>query len=311
MTVKGLLILFTIFALSSNLKFTVISQGFTNKIPSFNNLVVKNQEELKRVWDSLGIVDEVPTIDFKKELVIVIVPRGRTESAVEVSTLEQKTNTVEVRYLVRPMLTDSKTYSGLNSPYLIAKLFPTDPQNLNVKFIEDLPKPPIPEGNSIGLLPVDASVLKQYSNNNISQYFPLDRGNVWTYRVESQGKTHDETYSILSLSQDGWSIFDNFFGQKNIALRIDPFGTIFITSDKGTKTFYNLGIQQSFKHSEFITLAGRFDDLMVVTVPGGDKFWFKDVYAKGVGLIYHEHNSPKGLVKYTLINAEVRGKKYP
>jgi len=126
-TVKGLLILFTIFALSSNLKFTVISQGLTNKIPSFNNLVVKNQEELKRVWDSLGIVDEVPTIDFKKELVIVIVPRGRTESAVEVSTLEQKTNTVEVRYLVRPMLTDSKTYSGLNSPYLIAKLFPTDP----------------------------------------------------------------------------------------------------------------------------------------------------------------------------------------
>ncbi|HLE26155.1 MAG TPA: hypothetical protein VI935_11000 [Thermodesulfobacteriota bacterium] len=311
MTVKGLLVLFTIFALSSNLKFSVISQGLTNKIPSFNNLVVKNQEVLKRVWDSLGIVGEVPIIDFKKELVIVIVPKGRIGSAVEVSTLEQKTSAVEVRYVVIPVLTDSKTHSGLDSPYLIAKLFLTDPQKLNVKFIEDLPKPPIPEGTSIGRLPVDASVLRQYSNNNISQYFPLDRGNVWTYRVESQGRSYDETYSILSVSQDGWSIFDNFFGQKNIALRIDPFGIILITSDKGTRTFYNLDIQHSYKHSEFVTLAGKFDDLMVVTVPDGDKFWFKDVYAKGVGLIYHEHKSPKGLVKYTLINAEVSGKEYP
>ena len=311
MTVKGLLVLFTIFALSSNLKFSVISQGLTNKIPSFNNLVVKNQEVLKRVWDSLGIVGEVPIIDFKKELVIVIVPKGRIGSAVEVSTLEQKTSAVEVRYVVIPVLTDSKTHSGLDSPYLIAKLFLTDPQKLNVKFIEDLPKPPIPEGTSIGRLPVDASVLRQYSNNNLSQYFPLDRGNVWTYRVESQGRSYDETYSILSVSQDGWSIFDNFFGQKNIALRIDPFGIILITSDKGTRTFYNLDIQHSYKHSEFVTLAGKFDDLMVVTVPDGDKFWFKDVYAKGVGLIYHEHKSPKGLVKYTLINAEVRGKEYP
>jgi len=310
-TVKGLLVLFTIFALSSNLKFSVISQGLTNKIPSFNNLVVKNQEVLKRVWDSLGIVGEVPIIDFKKELVIVIVPKGRIGSAVEVSTLEQKTSAVEVRYVVIPVLTDSKTHSGLDSPYLIAKLFLTDPQKLNVKFIEDLPKPPIPEGTSIGRLPVDASVLRQYSNNNISQYFPLDRGNVWTYRVESQGRSYDETYSILSVSQDGWSIFDNFFGQKNIALRIDPFGIILITSDKGTRTFYNLDIQHSYKHSEFVTLAGKFDDLMVVTVPDGDKFWFKDVYAKGVGLIYHEHKSPKGLVKYTLINAEVSGKEYP
>src|SRR3989304_4108828 len=67
------------------------------------------------------------------------------------------------------------------------------------------------------------------------------------------------------------------------------------SSDKETRTFYNLDIQHSYKHSEFITLAGRFDDLMVVTVPSRDKFWFKDVYAKGVGLIYYENKSQKGL----------------
>jgi hypothetical protein len=46
-------------------------------------------------------------------------------------------------------------------------------------------------------------------------------------------------------------------------------------------------------------------------VPEGGDFWFRDVYAKGVGLVSHEQKSEKGRASYTLIGARVGGAGYP
>ncbi|MGH7900876.1 MAG: hypothetical protein ACRENZ_03990, partial [Thermodesulfobacteriota bacterium] len=101
------------------------------------------------------------------------------------------------------------------------------------------------------------------------------------------------------------------FGKKDIAMRIDPEGNIIVSSKSGTGDFYTPGIQKDLKKSELSTPAGKFYELMVITVPQNDKFWFKDIYAKGIGLVYHEHKSPKGAAKYTLIKAHVKGETYP
>ena len=94
-------------------------------------------------------------------------------------------------------------------------------------------------------------------------------------------------------------------------MRIDPEGGILVSTNEQVRTFYTPEVQERFEKTEFKTPAGKFDDLFIVTIPENDVFWFKDVYAKGVGLIYHEHKSPKGSAKYSLIRANIRGKKFP
>ncbi|NIQ16191.1 MAG: hypothetical protein GTO02_17905, partial [Candidatus Dadabacteria bacterium] len=67
-------------------------------------------------------------------------------------------------------------------------------------------------------------------------------------------------------------------------------------------------IQFLKSNESFEVLAGKFSDLLIVTIPKNNKLWFKDVYAKGIGLIYHKHSSPKGSVIYRLEDAKIRGK---
>lgn len=309
MIVKGISMLFILFAMSSGIELSILSQGLTKK--PIQSAVVKNKEELKKIWSRLGISGEIPAVDFKKELVVVLIPSRRGQGSVQVSGVERKGNDVEVRFILRPSATASKTQSVQLTPYIAVKLYPLDVEKANVRFFEDIPRPPVPPNSGIGQGASYTNVLSGYRNMATSQFLPLDKGGVWTYRVESNGSTREETYSILSISQDGWSIFDNFFGQRQIAMRIDPVGDIYVLSESGIVGFYTPEVQKSFKRSQFSTPAGKFNDLMVVTIPKTNGFWFKDVYAKGVGLIYHEQKSPKGVIKYTLLRAHVRGKDYP
>jgi hypothetical protein len=311
MFVKGISMLFILFAVSSGIELSTLSQGLTKS--HLQSAVIRNKEELKKIWDRLGIRDKIPTVDFEKELVIILAPSRRGQGSVQISGVEKKGNNIEVRFIMRPYdAVDSKIQSTQLSPYIVAKLYPlVDVEETNVEFFEDIPRPLIPTNNGIGQGSSYTNVLSGYKNMTTSQFLPLDTGSVWTYRVESNGSTREETYSILSISQDGWSIFDNFFGQRQIAMRIDPVGDIYVLSKSGIASFYTPEIQKIFKRSQFSTPAGRFNDLMIVTIPKTDGFWFKDVYAKGVGLIYHEQESPKGVIKYTLVRAHVRGKDYP
>jgi hypothetical protein len=309
MILKGIFVLFSLFVMTSGIEHSILSQGLTKT--SFQSAVVKDKEELKKVWDKLGVTREIPTVDFKKELVIILFPSRNGSGSVQISSVQRKENDVEVRFIVRPSTTASKTQSGQMAPYIVAKLYPLDVERANVKFFEDIPKPTVPTNSGIGQGTNYTNVLNEYRDITTSQFLPLDKGSIWTYRVESKGNTHEETYSVRSISQDGWSLFDSFFGQKQIAMRIDPLGDIYISSEEGIGVFYTPEVQKSFKKTEFSTPAGKFNDLMIVTIPKTDKFWFKDVYVRGVGLIYHEQQSPKGVTKYTLVRARVRGKDYP
>lgn len=313
MVTKAVLMFFSLlFTLSSNVEVSILSKGFSAKPSNLQNVEIRNEEELKKVWNEMGIKDEAPSIDFNKEMVIVLVSRGKLGSSLEISKVERKANgAVDVRFVIKSISAGVKDQKSLKFPYILAKLYPLDVSKIKVKFIEDIPLPPVPVDTALGQIPNYTNVLKQYDDITTFQFFPLDKGNVWSYRIESKGKAKEETYSILSISQDGWSVFDNFFGQKDITMRIDPEGNIFVSSRSGIGDFYTQGVQKDFKKSEFTTPAGKFNDLMVITVPENDKFWFKDVYAKNVGLIYHEHKSAKGTAKYTLIRAEVKGENYP
>jgi hypothetical protein len=310
MIIKGILMLFSLFAISSGIEFSVLSQGLTKASP-FQSVAVKNKEELKRVWSKLGITGEIPNIVFKKELVVILASSWKREGTVQISSVERKKDDVEVRFVVRPSTTAAKMQGAQLCPYILAKLYPLDVEKTKVKFIEDVPKPPVPINSGIGQASNYTNDLNENRNITTSQFLPLDKGSIWTYRVESMGNTSEETYSVRSISQDGWSVFDGFFGKKQLAMRIDHLGEIYVSSEKGIGAFYTPEVQKSFKKGEFSTPAGKFNDLMVVTIPKNDKFWFKDVYARGVGLIYHEQQSPKGIAKYTLVRAHVRGKEYP
>lgn len=314
MLVKGLLIFCALLLASpDSIEYSILSEGTTGGFSSSQNVAIKSQDELKRLWSDLGIKSEIPSVDFSKELVVVIVTGGKLASSTEISGAERKSDDlVEVRYVARPF-----TSAGLSTrkegvfPYVVSKLYPLDLENVKVRFIEDIPLPPLPKDSSIGQIPPYTNVLKAYEDTNITHFLPLDKGNLWTYRIESQDESGEETYSILSISQDGWSVFDRFFGQEDIAMRVDPSGDIFVSSEKGMQGFYTDEVDMDFNKSEFTTPAGKFNDLMVVTVPDDGQFWFKDVYARGVGLIYHERKTPKGTVKYSLIKAKIRGTDYP
>ena len=313
MVFKTAVVLFTLlFSFPSDIEVSLLSKGFSAQPSRLENMVIKNEAELKRVWKELEIGEQLPLVDFTNEQVIVLLSRGKLGGSLEISGVERGANdAVDVSFVVKPISSPlTKTRSQM-FPYLVAKLYPLDVVKARVKFIEDTPLPPIPAGTGIGQLPSYTSVLKQYDGAAMFQFYPLDKGNVWTYSIESKEKAREETYSVRSISQDGWSVFDNFFGQKDIAIRVDPNGNISVFAGNGVADFYTQQIRREFKKSEFSTPAGKFNDLMIVSIPENGMFWFKDVYAKGVGLIFHEHKSPKGTAKYTLVRALVKGESYP
>jgi hypothetical protein len=94
-------------------------------------------------------------------------------------------------------------------------------------------------------------------------------------------------------------------------MKISPGGQIYVASEGGIKTFYNSDVGTSFPKAGIKTPAGSFGDVMVVSVPEGGDFWFRDVYAKGVGLVYHEQRSKKRHAAYYLVSARVGGTEYP
>ncbi|HXG30534.1 MAG TPA: hypothetical protein VNK81_02715 [Thermodesulfobacteriota bacterium] len=312
MITKGIFAILTLLlTLPPGVEVSVLSKGFTGDFSFPESLVIRDKDGLKKTWDGFGIGGDPPSVDFESDLVVVLVSRGKLSGSLEISGVEKMADdTVRVRFVVRPLL-DLRRQKPRMFPYIIARLHPLDSKRVRVSFFEDIPLPPVPKDTAIGQSPPYTNVLKGYGGVIASEFLPLDRGNSWTYRVESKGEEREETYSVISISQDGWSVFDGFFGKKGIAMRVDSSGDIFISSEKGVRAFYTEDTKRDFSKSVLSTPAGRFNDLMIVTLPENDTFWFRDVYARGVGLIYHEQRSPKGDVKYTLIRAKVRGKNYP
>ena len=70
MVSKTALILFTLlFSFPSEIEVSILSKGFSAQPSKLENMVIKNEAELKRVWRELEIGEEVPVIEDRKSVV--------------------------------------------------------------------------------------------------------------------------------------------------------------------------------------------------------------------------------------------------
>ena len=172
------------------------------------------------------------------------------------------------------------------------------------------PRPNMPPGTDFSSYPLYDNIMRAIGTK-MALYLPLDKGNSWTYSVATPDGTRRETYSIVAVTQQGWSRFDLFFGKRDVSLMFNRLGTLLVLYDARQMEFYPKDVEKRFVKKKFSTPAGTFTDLLLITAPPGNKIAFKDVYAKGVGLVYHEHGSEGKTVRYTLVSAQVRDKRLP
>lgn len=196
----------------------------------------------------------------------------------------------------------------MNSCSIVAAIFLLF--TLTVSGAEEIKSDSVPAGTGIGQIPRVDEVTRLGKTPMLAEYIALDKGNVWTYSIEKGGQKTEHVQSVVSES-GGWSVFDNYFGKEAVSLMIAPGGELLVTSEGTVSSFYNDEVTTSFPEETVETPGGEYEKAMVVTIPEDKKFWFRDVYVKGVGLVYHEHKTPKGVTTYTLLKAKVRGKAYP
>ncbi len=187
----------------------------------------------------------------------------------------------------------------------------TCPSTYTVSAEPSLPtRPNVPPGTDFSTYPLYDNIMRAIGTK-MALYLPLDKGNSWTYSVATPDGTRRETYSIVAITQQGWSRFDLFFGKRDVSLMFNRLGTLLVLSDAHQMEFYPKDVEKRFVKKKFSTPAGTFTDLLLITAPPGSKIAFKDVYAKGVGLVYHEHGSSGKRVRYTLVSAHVRDRRLP
>lgn len=294
-------------------EFTVESfyRGALPERPQSRSSLIRNTEGLDNAWEALGIKDPAPEVDFTNEAILLIISGEGNGGALEISGIGKAAEgVVEVRYTRKTAGPEPEGKTELAFPYLFSKIRPVPDQNITVRFIgEDTGNRPV-SGTALGQIDPYTNVLSGAENFPIAEYVPLDKGNVWTYTVKSEEGTREITNTVISVS-DGWSVFDEFFGVPSLGMRIAPGGEIYVRSKGGAETFYNSEVVTEFPDKGVTTPLGSFDEVMVVSVPEGGEFWFRDVYAKGVGLVLHEHKSPRGNAEYKLIKATVGGRDYP
>lgn len=296
-------------AVPIEVEFSVLSEGSTDRpIPLETPLVIENNAGLAEAWTALGLEGAPPGVDFGTERVVLVVDDSPDTGAVKVITVKRQDDNIEVVYYIHNR---GKNTSALPaaSRYVLAKFEtgPGEPPDINIRWDRNTSQP----GVGIGQGPVYTSILHADSEKELKNYIPLDKGNEWTYRVVEPSGTSELTFRVLSFSQEGWSLFDSFFGRENVALKVQPRGDLMVLSNSALQPFYTPETSRIYSSVSLSTPAGSFDDLLVFSETTGLGFSFKDVYAKGIGLVYHEHEDGNGKVSYTLIKAGIRGRSYP
>jgi hypothetical protein len=287
------------------------SSGILDREPDIKSALIRNSDELAEAGEALGIEGQLPPVDFTKNALLLIAPGGGTGGIIEVSGVSPASGgALEVRYRVRAEGPVPEAPGEASYPYLIAELRPAPASSVPVRFIDEDYVNALSSGTGLGQFREYTNVLSGTENVSIAEFLPLDKGNTWTYKAETKNGPTEVTNSVVSES-DGWSVFDSFFGVQGVGMKISPGGEIFISSKGGVGTFYSPDVVTEFPEEPVATPAGVFKGVMVVTMPGGGDFWFRDVYARGVGLISHEQNSRKGRAAYTLLSARVGGADYP
>lgn len=195
-------------------------------------------------------------------------------------------------------------------PFVIVEISGEDVRQGDFHTVDNALKDVVIVNNSISQDVKYTNVLKSQRNALFIDYFPLGKGNSWTYIRNKEGAEDKVTFEITSFSE-GWSVFDNFFGQRRTGFRIDQSGELIVSTRKGIRPFYTEDVEISQSTEGFDVEAGNFKNVLIVRNPEKSEFKFRDVYAKEVGLIYHYHESPAGKVEYTLLSADVAGRQFP
>jgi hypothetical protein len=287
--------------------YETIAEGRTAEKPAAGSALVKDGETLAGAAESLDI-ENLPEVDFSKDAVLVVVPGSPTDGAIEIKDVAGASGGgVEVYYT--DDLTGPSPESGETSyPFIVLKATGLADAS-SARFVDVSSQGAVATGTSLGQESKYTNVLLA-TDNPVAAYLPLDRGNEWTYSVESPKGSAELTNNIVAES-GGWSVYERFFGMSGVSMQVLPGGEIMTTSQGKTKPFYTDDVVIEYPKETIKTPAGEFSDVLVVTIPKGTPFWFKDVYAKGVGLISHEHESARGEVRYTLVRAKVQGRTYP
>lgn len=287
------------------------ASGILDKEPAQASAVIRSGVELEKAKGALGIPGPLPEADFGAYALILIAPGEGTGGIIEIAGVTPAAGgALEVRYRVRSEGPAPGGPAKPSYPYLIVKLSPAPGADVPVRLIDEDYVNTLSSGTGLGQLREYTNVLSQAEDIPVREYLPLDKGNTWTYISETGRGPSGVTNTVVSES-DGWSVFDTFFGVPGVGMKITPDGDILVSSKGGIKTFYNKDAVFEFPKDPFSAPAGVFGGVMVVTVPEGAGFWFRDVYAKGVGLVMHEQKSGKGRAVYTLTGARVGGIKYP
>lgn len=286
------------------------TSGVLGSEPAIKSALIESGEELSKAEEALGIKGPLPGVDFGKEALLLIAPSGGKGGIIEVTGAVPADGALEVRYRVVAEGPAQASGTGASYPYLMAKINPAPGKGEPVRFIDEDYASSLASGTGLGQFKEYTNVLSGSEDSEMAEFLPLDKGNTWTYVTGEGSKESEVTNSVVSES-DGWSVFDSFFGLSGVGMKISPGGEVFVSSGGGIKTFYTPGVVTEFPKGSVSTPAGAFSDAMVVTIPEGGDFWFRDVYAKGVGLIAHEQSSRKGRVSYQLVRAVVGGKEYP
>ena len=319
-TIKYLYIFIFLFSITfsfsslvaEELMYEIISEGYYDSTNRSQSQVVLDKDVLKEILKEQSVDKEINDIDFETETVALIVPDKSSypDSVIIEDIIKNNQGIISVNYNVLSLPYVPQKDERINRPYKLIKIFPAGKEFKSVSFRKMDSASPVFVNNSVDNIIKYSNVMEDNRENLFLNYLPLDKGNSWTYDFESPRGKGSQTFSIVTYT-NGWSIFDSYFGMNNLALRLDRGGHIHVSSDTGNRPFYTPDVLVSYPKETFKSGTSEFNDILVVTSSDKSNVKFKDIYARDVGLVYHEHQTKNGLAKYSLSNAYVRGKQIP
>lgn len=291
----------------------VLYEGYTDKI--IEKTVYRSSDELDDLREQTGIKDKADIPEPGRDKIVAVISSDKSyyPSLIKIKGIETDRNgnyKIFYKVLHTPTVAEKNVEDKKKRPFVLLEVSHEGIGSRQITAINQDLKDVVVIDNSINQDIKYSNVLKNQENYLFIEYFPLDKGNSWTYEKSMNGKTDKLEFEITSFAE-GWSVFDNFFGKYNVGFRIDNEGELLVSTKIGIKPFYNKEVEINEMNKTVAVGAGKFDQILVVKSPVKEGFTFRDIYVKDVGLVYHEHSTPSGTVKYSLVSAKVRGKSLP
>lgn len=315
--INGILLLFLAYLNpNADLQTTLIDNVSISAEEAPDVKIIKNKKDLEVAGKVYGSELKLPGSYFFDEVLVIkkLENKADPKSFTIISASKNKDGNYEIFYSVTEKDNNdiqSEKSAASKDSFAIVKLKPLLNKEAKINFVKIDMEDPIFVNQSINVAPsLYSNVQTQPREIIFHDFFPLDKGNTWTYLYTDGNSKKELTSKIVSFTK-GWSVFDNFFGKPKMAFQVDYDGNLMTSSKSGIRSFYNDSVKIENSANSFSVEAGTFSNVLIVSIPKNDKFWFTDIYAKNVGLIYHEHHSTKGSFFYELKNANVRGKSIP